>query len=361
MAQEPKPRRLWPGIACIAAAFVIGVGYLVVARPALRRARIRRLMARHRAEPSQETAQALADLLDRQRAPQALGNEILELLVTPDVAVRAAYPVGEQPHVVVEHPLAFGLGETSLVSRCDLLVAGKGRHLRSGSWNPADLAPWIVRMPVPPVPGRYECALGYDVRLTTEPVMQYGPLATPPATAQQVRMAYACAFRVPFVVRVVEASRAERIGRRTDPKLDRAVRSAVQVREEPCGQGTTLPGGEHYHTLGRARLEVGTLPENVGFRFTYRDQGGMTMRVPSWSFRRRASMPVTAAMLPLAALRLPPGTYEGTAILQPDEAAAYPDAAIKTIWGGTIELPIELTVRVTEAREGQSGGSDDAK
>jgi len=91
------PSRRWPRLLGFALALVLLIAYVALVRPARERSRVRALVERHRAEPSQETAQALADLLDQQQVPQALGSEILELLVAPEVAVRAAYPAGEEP------------------------------------------------------------------------------------------------------------------------------------------------------------------------------------------------------------------------------------------------------------------------
>ncbi|MFW6164291.1 MAG: hypothetical protein ACODAJ_16095, partial [Planctomycetota bacterium] len=162
---------------------------------------------------------------------------------------------------------------------------------------------------------------------------------------------YRCSFEIPVAYRIVEPQHAERIERRTGPQLDEAVRAAVRLTRERWAAGTDLPSGERYQASGRARLEVGALPENVGFRFAYRDQGGMTVRVPDWAFRRRAHLPEAGTTLPLVSLRLPPGRYVGTAILEADEAAAYPDAAIKTVWGGTLELPISFIVTVTPTED----------
>jgi len=213
----------------------------------------------------------------------------------------------------------------------------------------------VLAVQVPMMPGTYDCALDYDWVLARETVGQ----DIPPSQEEKAVAVYSCAFRVPFVVRIVEPDRAERIERRTSPELDRGIRSAIRVTKEMYGEEKMLGTGERYHTRGHCRVEIGSLPDNVGLRFTYRDQGGMAMPVPGWSLRLRAGMPATSAMLPIGSLMLPPGRYQGTAILEPDEAAAYPDAAIKTIWGGTIELPIEFLVRVTEPAPEER--SDDAK
>ena len=352
MGEQPPRRRRWSGLAGAIAGGLVVVLYCTVIRPAAYRRQARPLIKRYRTAPDQKTAQALADLLDQQRLPKRLGNEILELLVTPEVAVRAAYPAGQGPHVAVDHPVSCRFSQTAL--HCGRSVWVEGRRARGSAGGMSTVGPGsqVLAVQVPVMPGTYDCALDYDWVLARETVGQ----DIPPSQEEKAVAVYSCAFRVPFVVRIVEPDRAERIERRTSPELDRGIRSAIRVTKEMYGEEKVLETGERYRTRGHCRVDIGSLPENVGLRFTYRDQGGMAMPVPGWSLRLRASMPATSAMLPIGSLMLPPGRYQGTAILRADEAAAYPDAAIKTIWGGTIELPIEFIVRVSKA--GDAGGGE---
>lgn len=353
MADDAKPRRLWPGIVCIAAAVVIGVGYLLV-QPALRHARIRRLMARHREQPTAETAQALADLLDRRQVPQSLGNEILELLVTPDVAVRAAYPAGGQPHIAASYPCCFHFPHMTLYRRRFQWALGEEQGGSAGGCNAISQGPQLRAMNVPKAPGAYPAALDYKIALIPEESYSGGK----PWQQQSAAAAYHCEFKVRVQIRIVEPEHAEKIERRMGQELDKALKAAFRPSKHSMNSSCSLEGGASYEVTGQFAFDVGPLPESVGFRFTYRDQGGLTMDVKDETFRARAGSLRGTAAFPVTALRLPPGRYEGTAILEADEAAAYPDAAIKTIWGGTLELPIEFVVRVTKP-EDASGGTNE--
>ena len=346
MEQSPRRRRRWSGLAGAIAGGLVVVLYCTVIRPAAYRWQAPSLIKRYRTAPDQKTAQALADLLDQQRVPAKLGNEILELLVTPDVAVRAAYPAGEEPHIAVSHRFCLSLRHTMLPRRRFVWTRGKEQQGGLGGANSLSTGPQLWNLNVPTTPGVYPCALDYRFALVPEKAHSRG-WSWEQRSAAAV---YRCAFRIPFDVRIAEPEHAEKIERRSSPELDAAMRAAIRPSTAKMCQSRGLPGRGSYDVTGQFAFEVGSLPENVGFRHVYRDQGGLTMEVKDETFRARAGSMGGTATFPVTALRLPQGRYEGTAILQADEAAAYPDAAIKTIWGGTIELPITFVVRVTEPK-----------
>jgi len=354
MPREASHRR-WPRLLGFALGLALLIAYFALIRPALERRPVLRLIARYKAEPSQETAQALADLLDRQEVSQALGNEILELLVTPDVAVRSAYPAGEWPRVTASHPFRVEFVLSMLRQRRFIWAQGKEQDGTIVGLDAIGTDPEFWMPKIPTSAGVYPCALDCRVGLfarsdypTDRPLDDEWPAA-----------AYRCAVRIPLDIRLVEPERAERIERRTGQRLDAEMRAAFRPSTESVHDATVLPGGELWAADGQFMFEVGPLSENVGFRYVYRDQGGMTIDARRRTYRARAGGLPTTDTFPVTELRLPPGRYQGTALLIPDEAAAYPDAAIKTIWGGTIELPIEVVVRVTEKLPEER--SDDAK
>jgi len=343
MPREPSQRR-WPRLAGVVVGLALLIAYVAVMRPALERRRVRRTIARYKTDPSRETAQALADLLDRQQVPQALGNEILALLVTPDVAVRAAYPAGERPHIAASYPCCFHFLHMVLHRRRFKWALGEEQGGSAGGCNSINPGPQLRAMGVPKAPGTYPAALDYKIALIPEESYSSGQSWE----RQRAAAAYHCEFKVPIQIRIVEPEHAEKIERRMGQELDKALKAAFRPSKHSMTSSCSLEGGASYEVTGQFAFEVGPLPESVGFRFTYRDQGGLTMEVKDETFRARAGSLRGTAAFPVTALRLPPGRYEGTVILEADEATAYPDAAIKTIWGGTIELPISFIVRVTE-------------
>jgi len=344
MAQEHKLRRRWPGLAGIAVGAIVAVLWFTVIRPAVERARVRRLVASFRSQPDPTTAQALADLLDRQALPQALGNEILELLATPDVTVRSAYPAGHRPCIAARGRFGVGFAKSLLPRRRFVWTQGQEQQGSMGSPNSLSRSPQLWTLSVPTEPGVYPCALDYRFALVPEKEHK-GRGSWEERTAGAV---YRCAFRIPFDVRIVEANLAEQVTRRSSPALDAAMRAAIRPSTAEMHQGCGLPGGGSCDVTGKFAFEVDSLPENVGFHYIYRDHGGLTLPVRGETLRLRAGRPAGEVPFPVVALRLPEGRYEGMAILEPDELAAYPDPAIKIIWGGTIELPISFVVRVTE-------------
>ena len=347
MPREASHRR-WPRLAGLALGLALLIAYVAAMRPALERRRVRRTIARYKADPSQETAQALADLLDRQQVPQALGNEVLELLVTPDVAVRSAYPARRLIQVAVSHPFPVRFPNASLVVARHV-YGGKLGVLHSasgGGGNTLDTTPQLVAMnrpdwgPKPGEPGDYHHSVRYECTLRS------GASGGP--SDEERPILYECSVEIPVTIRIVEPHQAEVIQRRSSESLDKAMRAAFAIANDTPGIRMPLESGEMYEVQGRYAMRYAALPENVGFRYIYRDQGGYTDEIDGRTLRARAGGPRQTAHFPVEELLLPPGRYQGTALLIPDEAAAYPDAAIKTIWGGTIELPIEFIVRVTE-------------
>ena len=358
MPNEPRRLTAWLLFAGVAAAVLAVGGYIVYLRPAAERARVRSLLDRYEATPSQGTAQALAELLDQQRVPAEVGGRILEALLTPDVAVRDGYPAGPRVTVAAHHPYALRFRRSRISRQRDVCADGRKLYGGGGGGNVVETQPDILVMnpgsgptPEPGRPGTYQRSIRYQWGLI--PCGDDGrPIGSEPA--------YACAFEVPVTFRIVAAERAEQIRRRSGPELDRAMRAAVRFSPSDVHFTGKWQEGRQRRVTGRVLLESDPLPESVGFRFRFRDQGGLTLPLPGHSVRARKGQRV-APHFPAEELPLPPGRYVGTAILEADELAAYPDAGIKVIWGGTLELPVEFVVRVVESREGRPGGSGDAQ
>ena len=128
------------GAAFVAAGVALAVVEVTALRPRREAARARALAERYEAAPNAETAQALAVLLDGGRVPRDLGNHILKLLNTPEVAVRAAYPAGRTVYVASRYCYDIHFPETSLIHIERARVGDKEEPLDGGGGNRAGAA-----------------------------------------------------------------------------------------------------------------------------------------------------------------------------------------------------------------------------
>jgi hypothetical protein len=161
-----------------------------------------------------------------------------------------------------------------------------------------------------------------------------------------------CAFDIPVTVRVAEPEHAEQVTLKSGASLDARIKAAVKLTRQAAVETYSTPNGE-YEADTVCWIEVEGPPENVAFRCSYRDESGFTRdfadftvvarRGPSTSGSR--FLPRWTSMMNPRELQLETGHYKGVIVLTADEEVAYRDPAMKTIWGGTIEFPIEFEVK----------------
>ena len=162
---------------------------------------------------------------------------------------------------------------------------------------------------------------------------------------------YHCQVKLPVTIRVAEPGGEEKIELRTGPELDKTVRQALKVES---GSDGGVP-----RSILHVKVAVdGTrAPENVFFRAVCRSRppqsdgdpaSDKTIEMSAWTgpqthrvFWFRGPYAVHERSETFYGLAGPgPGTYRSHIVLTPDVDAAWPDPRIKTLYGGTVELPI---------------------
>jgi len=334
------------GIVLLVAVLVTAC-YFVALRPMLQRARIQELVYRHQTNPDPETAKLLANLLDRRRFGKEEGNRVLEMLFTPLLAVRTSYPVGKRAYVSLQYPHPLRFVHVRFCTARHRFVCGEEQGSSfSGFANGIMTQPEHIALEPPKEPGIY----GATVELRVAVFPKEARPGDRPWEELKATAAYHCVVRMPFNLRIVPPEDAERPTRVSDPDLDARMRAAFTWTNRPLGgYGYSTDQAE---VKARPLWVLGFAPlaENVAFRVTFRGADG-SQRLLRGSFCRARAGERGLYHVDLAVLGLGPGNYQGTFLFEPDVEIAYQDAAIKAIWGGTLEFPASIRVVRDPQRE----------
>jgi len=311
----------------------------------------------------------LAQLISNHVPTAKQGERILELLLTPTMTARRAYPLGSCPVIAVELPFAVPLRQLSIARKEQFLREGASPRLgeRWGTDIVTDIQRRWTLDPAPRSIGTYRAELRQQYRLRLdrrEDIWSWRPLSGPFPRCLLPRRRirswrsrpldkwdYACSITVATEIVVVEASEAEKIALTSDPGLDATMRAAFS--------STTFSLARRQAARSRGRRAVGgvdiryhDLPAAVGFRAVLRLPDGREIarkRLSGQPLRARAgrngSFYVSASDFAVDE----PGSYSSTVVLQPDPEAAYGDPTIKAIWGGELAFPISFEVFSAES------------
>jgi hypothetical protein len=333
-----------------ALAFVVALVtacYFAGVRPLLAHAHRQELLQRFQERPDRATAEELAALLDRRRFGKEDGNRVLELLFTPQLAVRSSYPVGKRAYVSTKNPYPLHFTRVWFcIARHKFVRDEEQGSSFSGLGNGITTQPEHIALELPRVQGIYGASVELRVAVfPTEARPGDGPWEELKATA-----AYDCVVRMPFNLRMVAPEDAERPARVSNPDLDARMRGAFTWTSRPLGgYGYSTDQGEV-----KARplwvLGFAPLPESVAFRVTFRGADG-SQRPLRGSFCRSRAGERGLYHADLGVLSLLPGDYRGTFLFEPDDEIARQDAAIRTIWGGSLEFPASIRVVRDPQRE----------
>lgn len=309
--------------------------------------RITRLLRQFEREPSQKLADRLVELLDREAVSQAQGEAILRRLLTPKVVVRDTYPLGQPAYLTATTPVDLTFQKLRLHSKEWIEGLGQtgGSHdTQGGVWTAG--ARTYSGYP----PARYpRTAKEASARQTCSAYLRYKFGLVRPRVVNGASWTendpptYVCDLITEVELRWVAPAEAEQVTRRSDPELDKTMSAAFTLEKSNTTTGYEQPGSTLHFSVVLWKLAFPALSENIGFRAAFRPTNGSEIRFPSFDCRRRAGAP-GCVWIRLDDLGFPPGTYQGTIVLRPDEKVAYPDCAIKTIWGGTVGFPISFTV-----------------
>jgi len=325
----------------LAAAAILG--YIFVLVPARARQEAERLMKRYAAAPDQQTANRLIELLCKRRVPKEQGDRIFELLLTPRVEVRSAYRSDRPVFIAVGRASDLSFRDCSLRIRHDLRAGGESLYKGSSGGNHLSPGPFYEGVSwaasgdgrVVPVDGPGT----YTVNVVREYELHEGGV-----------LLHSCAFDIPVTIHVLDPEHAEHVAVLSAPALDAKMKAAMTLTTQSAEETYSTPSGEYTADIG-CWIVATSPPENAAFRCSYRDDAGFTKPFPEFTVLARSGtavgaglLPSWGSMLPIRELQLETGHYKGVIILETDEEIAYRDPAMKTIWGGALEFPIEFEV-----------------
>jgi hypothetical protein len=347
--------------AMLALVLVVLVGVVLVAglviAPAANRCHVNALIERYSSSPDQETADKLAGLLDWGRVPPEQGGRILKMLLTPRVAVRETYRSDRPVCVTMNRPFWLHFPRMTLNSREWYLPQDTGGPSSSTSGGYGGGGSGVDPLPVYREISTGNLADGSRVAIaqvgTYTASIRYEYDLYAPSSKEGDSPLYTCRIEIPLEIRVVQPDEAEKVNLVSGKELDRQMKAAFRLESHPGGSGHSTREVA-YET--RPAFEITYLPlsENVAFRARYRDASGFTKPFPEFVLLQRAGHrwpafePRWSAWISLSQLRLEEGDYRGTLILEADEAAAYRDSAMKAIWDGVLQFPIEFHVTKVE-------------
>lgn len=370
---KPRPirlvyRRLLFGVGLIAA-----VG-LVAPRTArvVQRQRVEAAIARFEENPSQERADALIQLLTRKAANDAQGERILTRLLYPKVVARSAYPFGKTPVFSMERLYEVHFPHSTVSRQAALWVGGKERQgAGSQGGNVIGVGPEFYYLTLTAQePGIYDVEIRYEyavTRMTAKTRWSWAPFRGPLPwsllpqrgntwSASHSDPDYTCRFAVPVTLRIAEEGEAEKVDLLSNPELDERMRNAFAIGGTFAASGTyDTPAGKRRYTCNSS-IVFSTLPSAVAFKAALRLANGVEVALPDAHpepHRARANTSGIFPIRPAASLLAETGQQHATLILSPDVEHAYQDPAIKAIWDGTLEFPIQFTIAVEDDRPPQ--------
>jgi hypothetical protein len=323
--------------------------------------RVDRAMARFRAAPSAQHAARLTQLLAEGSVRRGQGERILRLLLGPTIVTRTAYAVGQPVGISVARPPPLRIAGNRIEFREETWAGGRPMRRREPSTGtPDNHSEIFVARGLPAEPGVYHGEIRTTCKIINTTIRRptlwdrfYGTLRRrlgrlpAPRGPVSVEPTYECRFAVPFDLNVVEADRAERVERIADPQTDGAMRAAIAtLTSEQRGVYETAVGRRYHH--GCTYLTFATLPLAVALELSLRLTDGRELPAGVNSQHQRLRVRAGTSGIFLAEVGsfglTEPGEYNGTLVLTPDPDYAYEDPAIKSIWNGTLELPIHFTI-----------------
>jgi hypothetical protein len=321
--------------------------------------RVERAIARFQTAPSQVHAARLVRLLEAHAATERQGKRALSLLLRPDIVMRETYPIGQIVMVHLEQPFAPD-SDLILWQEETISIDGRKGPSRVSSAGPIDQRPCPAWLGVHQQPGTYPAQIHVQGTLGIERagggavIVRYLhrilPWLVPRSTRGGWRPArtYEYDLTVATEVTIVAKDRAEQVAVTSSPDLDQAMRAAFSsASSRNCIAQYSTPSGDRW-IRGFGQITYQNLPTAVAFKVAVDLPDGHRIEETTTGPKQvsaRAGDSGVFTVYPSEFIRLEqPGRYDATLILTPAPDYAYRDPAIKTVWNGTLELPISFKI-----------------
>jgi hypothetical protein len=320
--------------------------------------RVERAIGRFEAGPSQARADVLVGLLDDNIPTVKQGERMLELLLTPKVTTRASYPLGRCPRIALELPFALRFRNAGVGRVEELLYNGTTvRHSRRRGGKSGEGRLLIGPSRAPEAAGPYRLEVRQQRLLyqyDSPPRWVWRPWAGPfprcllPSRQRAVRAFrsptrcdYVCSVAVAADIVMVEESEAERVELVSNPRLNEAVREALECRMSSSKGNAKSEASGTRGKVGWVQIIYEDLPVAVGFEAVLVLSDGREIS-SSKRLCARAGSSGQFAVSPADFLIAELGSHTGSLVLRSDPDVAYEDPAIKAIWNGMLEFPVSF-------------------
>jgi hypothetical protein len=349
-----RKKRIRPALLWLLGAVIGTIVLYLVITPAIQNWRVERAISRFEAKPSRALADVLVDLLKAHAASDDQGKMALALLLRPNAVTRESYPTGRIVMVSLEQPFALNFGKVFWQERTISINDMPGVRF-PGLGDPVAQKPYLGAAGVYEQPGVYpvkiriQWAMGIERAGRLDAIIhrlhsvlpQLKSLLKNPSGRTSART-YECDFTMTVEIKVVAEDEAEQIRMTSSPDLDQAMKAVFTTAYLPHMTRYSTASGDRWVSTPGAIMYT-NLPVAAAFNVALRLPDGRQITELSTHVARAGdSGGVSIPFWDLS--RKPPGRYEATLVLTPAPDAAYRDPAIKTVWNGTLELPISCYV-----------------
>lgn len=335
-------------VVCLLCLMMLG-GACRPARHASTPDHVARLMTSFRQVPSRQTADALVELLQNRQVASEQGREILSLLISPKPVVRSAYSASRPAVFLLTYPVRGDFSGMRIRDNHAVTCDGMSYHGGGGSGGntyggdtfcsvdpcSVTLAPLLTELPKTVIVARE-----YAIEL-------FPPDARPMEGQTPI---YSCTVRTTIPIRFVNDGTQDGVFLFTDSEVDKQMQAAFAMIPQQWSSSASKVGVEVSSETGVAWRN---LPADVAFKALFRDEQGRLLDI----FRQpeggalRAFAGSSGGMgwvgginHELAEYPLTKGVHKGYLVLQPSAEGGYYDPRMGAVWGGTLELPLILTV-----------------
>jgi len=331
--------------------FVGLLAILVLAGPSIRSWQMGRAIARFEKRPSQGRANTLVELLQVHAATDEQGKRALALLLRPRIVTRKAYAARPIVTIGIEKPFDLDF-HRFLWSKDTITINGRpaGSDTLEREASCLDVLVPYTQPGTYPLELRIQCSVGIERTSKGTILLCYLhdglPWLVPDMAMWQPSRTYQCDFTVPSEITITGDDDAEKVELLSSPELDQAMRAAFSAGHIYMETEVTTSAGRR-RVMGATEIAYKDIPLAAAFSIALRLPDGREMpvqRIWPTGFPVRAGGSGYFVVDPSNFIVEAPGRYKATLVLVPDLGLAYRDAAIKSIWNGTLEFPISFTI-----------------
>jgi len=322
--------------------------------------RIDNLIQAYERNHATTTLNKLASFLNQRAPTPAQGSKILSYITQMETATRSSYPTGRPANIVVNISRTHPLNNLVMWQRVkvfhDVKLSSTGHRpfLGAGSYGiikldvthlPQGTHILTIEHSATVLPYEYETLWSWPSRRPF-PACLLPSIYKIPQGVKEDKILYELKTRIPLSITLVNPSRAEKVELLTNPTLDKQVTAAFKFKAEPPEPVSDFLSDQMtYPTYVHVSWQP--LPCDVIASVYFRKADG-ARKLFAWHKGRtlqiKAGAPGETSFYCTSVMLEGPASYSGKVVIQPDADLAYRDPRIKTIWAGTIEFPVTITV-----------------